>query len=132
MGGRSRRYIEEVGGINTTIHWGEDYDWAKKLKNNGYQVNYSADPIYHNTMGSLWQFIRKQFVGAKTFTTTGFQLMDLSLRDVIYQQVILGIKGMVYGLVRDKDISWFLFPIFTIARIIAYGYTFINNSLRKA
>jgi len=126
-----RRYIEEVGGINTTIHWGEDYDWAKKLKNKGYHVIYSTDPIFHNTMGSLWQFIQKQFVGAKTFTTSGFQLMDLSLKDVIYQQIILGTKGMVSGLVRDRDISWSLFPVFVLARIFAYGYTYANNVLNK-
>ncbi len=124
-----RECLEEIGGVNTAIHWGEDYDWAKKLKRRGYQVVYSKDPIYHNTMDSMRQFIRKQFVGARTFATTGFQLMDLSLGDVIYQQVILGAKAMAHGLVRDKDLSWSLFPVFVGARILAYGYTYLRNGV---
>ena len=126
-----RKCVEEIGGVNTSIHWGEDYDWAKKLKSKGYQVIYSKDPIYHNTMDSMRQFIRKQFVGARTFATTGFKLMDLSLGDIIYQQVILGTKGMAHGLVKDKDLSWSLFPVFILVRILAYGYTYLHNSFGK-
>lgn len=122
-----RKCIEEVGGINRSLHWGEDFDWAQKLKDHGYQVVYIRDPLYHDTMRSLKEFARKQFTGAETLTRTGFQLMNLSSKDVFYEQVVLGTKGMVKGLVKERDISWLLFPLFVFIRGIAYGYTYVKN-----
>lgn len=122
-----RKSIEEIGGINTSLHWGEDFDWAQKLKDRGYQVVFVRDPLYHDTMRSLKQFARKQFTGAKTFTRTGFQLMNLSARAVFYEQVILGTKGMIKGLIVDRDASWLLFPLFVVIKGVAYGYTYVKN-----
>ncbi|MCD6099026.1 MAG: hypothetical protein J7K33_00425, partial [Candidatus Marinimicrobia bacterium] len=98
-----------------------------KLKDHGYQVVYIRDPLYHDTMRSLKEFARKQFTGAKTFTRTGFQLMNLSSRDVFYEQVILGTRGMIKGLIKDRDVSWLLFPLFVLIRGAAYGYTYVKN-----
>lgn len=122
-----RKCIEEIGGVDRSLHWGEDFDWARKLKDHGYQVIYIRDPLYHDTMRSLSQFAGKQFTGAKTFTRTGFQLMNLSSRDVFYEQVVLGTKGMIKGLITGKDVSWLLFPLFVFIRAIAYGYTYVKN-----
>jgi len=122
-----RDCIEEIGGISRTVHWGEDFDWAKKLKERGYQVVFIRDPLYHDTMQSLREFAKKQFTAAKTFTVTGFQLMNLSSSDVFYEQIVLGTKGMIEGLVRYRDPSWLLFPLFVFIRGIAYGYTHIKN-----
>lgn len=126
-----RKCIEEIGGINSSLHWGEDFDWAQKLKDCGYQVVFIRDPLYHDTMRSLKIFARKQFTGAKTFTATGFQLMNLSSRDVFYEQVILGMKGMITGLIIDRDASWLLFPIIVFIRMVAYGYTYAKNFVCK-
>lgn len=127
-----RKFIEEIGGVNTSIHWGEDYDWAGKLMNRGYQVIYIKDPLYHDTMRSLREFAKKQFTGAATFTTSeGFQIMGLSLGDVFYEQIILGTKGMVFGLIRNRDTSWLFFPLFITTRIFAYGYTYLLNKVRQ-
>jgi len=122
-----RKFIEEIGGIDKSFHWGEDFDLANKLKEKGYQVVYIRYPLYHDTMRSLREFARKQFTGAKTFTKTGFRLMNLSSRDVFYEQVVLGTKGMVGGLIKDKDVSWLLFPLFVFIRGAAYGYTYVKN-----
>jgi len=122
-----RDCIEEIGGVSRTIHWGEDFDWAKKLKDRGYQVVFIRDFLYHDTTRSLVKFTKKQFVGARTFTRTGFQLMNLSSKDVFYEQVILGTKGMIEGLVRYRDPSWLLFPLFVFIRGAAYGCTYIMN-----
>ncbi len=127
-----RKAIKEIGGINTSLHWGEDYDWAGKLRDRGYQVVYIKDPIWHDTMMSLREFTRKQFTGAATFTTSqGFRLVQLSLRDVFYEQVILGTKGMILGLLRERDMSWFLYPAFVGARTLAFGYTYISCHARQ-
>jgi len=124
-----RKCIEEIGGVDRSLHWGEDFDWAQKLKDRGYQVVFIRDPLYHDTMRSIKKFAKKQFTGAKTFTATGFQLMNLSSRDVFYEQVVLGIKGMVKGLIVDRDVSWLFFPMFVFIRGIAYGCTYLKNSV---
>lgn len=123
----TRKSIEEIGGINRTLHWGEDFEWAQRLKENGYKVIYHQDPLIHDTMSSLKVFIRKQFSGAKTFTKTGFQLMNLSCYDIFYEQFILGMKGMILGLIREKDISWVLYPLFFLVRTLAYGHTYLAD-----
>jgi glycosyltransferase involved in cell wall biosynthesis len=126
-----RRCFEEIGGINRSLHWGEDFDWAQRLKEHGYQVVLIRDVLYHDTMKSLRQFLEKQFTGAKTFTTTGFRLMALSPREVVYEQVILGTKGMISGLVTEGDLSWLLLPLFIFIRVFAYGSSYVKQLRKK-
>lgn len=126
-----RKCIEEIGGIDRSIHWGADIDWAKKLKDRGYKVVFINYPVYHDTMRSLKQFTKKQFYGARTFTKLGFQLMNLSLGDVLCEQIILGAKGMVVGLIKYRDISWLLFPLFVCIKVFAYVYTYLVNLISK-
>lgn len=126
----SKKAIEDIGGINRNLHWGEDFDWARKLKNKEYKVVFLKDPLYHDTMRSFKRYAKKQFVGAKTFTTTGFGLMNLSFWDVINEQIILGTKGMLKGLFFQRDVSWLLFPPYISVRIIAYIHTYFNNFVR--
>jgi glycosyltransferase involved in cell wall biosynthesis len=125
-----RKYMEEIGGVNKSLHWGEDFDWAQKLKDIGCKVVYIHDPLYHDTMQSLEEFTKKQFTGAKTFTVTGFGLMNLSFWDVFYEQVLIGTKGMVKGILFDHDISWLLFPLIVFIRALAYSYTYINKIVK--
>jgi len=56
--------------------------------------------------------------------------MYLSSRDVFYEQVVLGMKGMVEGVVIDREASWLLFPLFLLIRGFAYGYTHIISFVR--
>jgi glycosyltransferase involved in cell wall biosynthesis len=122
-----KKCLIEIGGVDRYIHWGADFDWAQKLKLCGYQVIYLQDPLYHNTMRSLKQYSKKQFVGAKTFTKTGFKIMDLTIYDMIREQIILGINGMIVGLLIKHDTSWLLYPIYIMIRLVAYVYTYIIN-----
>lgn len=126
-----KKYLEEIGGIDKSLHWGEDFDWAQKLKHLGCQVVIIEDPLYHDTMRSLGKFVRKQFTGAKTFTVTGFQLMGLTSKDIFYEQFVLGAKYMIKGLIKDKDVSWFLFPLFVLIRSTVYSYLYIKNCTFK-
>lgn len=126
-----KKCFEEIGGIDKSLHWGEDFDWAKKLKDKGYQVVFIRDPLYHDTMRSLKQFARKQFTGAQTFAKTGFQLMNLSLKEILYEHLVLGTKGMMNGLIKNRDPSWLLYPLFVFIRGIAYTSTYIRNFSRR-
>ena len=126
-----KKHMTEIGGINILLHWGEDFDWAKKLKDRGYSVIFISDPIYHNTMRTLKQFYDKQFMGANAFTKSGFGMMGLSKKEVFYENFILGIKGMFHGLFIDRDTSWLYYPVFLFIRIVAYSSIFINNIIRR-
>ena len=123
-----RECIDEIGGINRSIHWGEDFEWAKNLKKRGYQVVAIDDPLYHDTMHSIKEFARKQFVGSKTFTKEGFELMGLSFRDLIYENTVLGIKHMLIGLFIKRDPSWLIFPVFIAMRALGYGFSYIKQN----
>jgi len=124
-----RSCFEEIGGINENLHWGEDFDWAVKLKARGYVVVFVPDPLYHNTMRSINLFYHKQFAGAKTFAQTGFGLMGLSQKEVIYENYILGTQGMIRGLIRDRETAWLYYPVILFIRTIAYVSGFLKKGL---
>jgi glycosyltransferase involved in cell wall biosynthesis len=119
--------VDAVGGIDRSIHWGEDFDLALKLKNKGYQVVFIEDPLWHDTMQTLKEFRKKQITGARTFAKTGTGFLGLSIKDVMYEHFVLGTKGMVRGILVDKDASWMLFPLLVSIRVGAYMYIFITN-----
>lgn len=116
-----------IGGVDTCIHWGADFDWAMKFKSCGYKVVFIKDPLYHDTMRTLKEFYRKQFIGAKTFTSTGFGIMGLSNKDIFYENFILGPEAMIRGLIVDRDISWTYYPLFLAIRVFAYSFIIVKN-----
>ena len=124
-----KQRMEEIGGIDRSIHWGLDYDWAKKLKEKGYQVVLTYDALCHNTMTSLQEFARKQFVTADAFTKNDFATTGLSLNNILYEQFVLGAKGMVSGLVRERDYSWALYPLFVLIRCIVFGSAYLKGAV---
>ena len=126
----AKKSINKIGGIDRSIHWGADFDWAQKLKDNQYQVIFIKDYIYHNTMRSVREFIKKQFVGAKTFTKTGFGLMNLSFTDIFYEHII-GTKGMLIGLIKYRDASWLFYPFYVLTRVIAFMFTYLKNLIYR-
>jgi glycosyltransferase involved in cell wall biosynthesis len=125
-----KQYIEDIGGIDRSLRWGEDYDWAKRFKDKGYQVILTYDVLYHNTMTSLREFAKKQFIGAETFSKDGFAVTGLSRNEILYEQFILGAKGMARGLFRERDCSWMLYPLFVLIRVVAYGSAYVGGVLR--
>ena len=126
-----KKVLVEIGGIDRSIHWGADFDWAKRMKNKGYIVVYITDPLYHDTMRTFKQFYYKQFAGAKTFTQTGFQMMGLSKKDIFFEHFIIGFKGMFIGLLVERDLSWLYYPFLLFARLLAYTITTIKNIFQK-
>ncbi|MDD4521509.1 MAG: glycosyltransferase family 2 protein [Methanosarcina sp.] len=127
-----KKAIDDVGGIDRDVHWGEDFNLAKKLKDKGYKLVYIKDPIYHDTdMGlSIKKFVKKQILGANAFTKDNFQSTGLSIREIFHEQVTIGTIGMIRGIIKEKDISWLLFPFLLFIRLIIYGLIFAKNLLR--
>jgi len=118
-----REALEDIGGIRRDIHWGEDFDWAKRLKGKDYVVIAIYDALYHDTMKSMKEFIGKQIKGSNTFARVGgFGLMEMSLKDVMYEQIVLSSLGMVRGLMEGKS-CWLLFPLVLTIRAFVYSYS---------
>lgn len=127
-----KTFLEEVGGLERNYHWGEDYNLANKIRDHGGRLIFIDNPIYHDTnMGSYIYFIKKQIIGANTFLNTGFRHMGLTNLDIIYEQFILGFKGMIKGIIFNHDPSWFLFPVFLSLRVISYLIVYCHILYKK-
>jgi glycosyltransferase involved in cell wall biosynthesis len=124
-----KQCLEEIGGIDRSLHWGEDFDWARRLKEHAYQVVRINDVLYHDTMSSLREFAKKQFIGAETFLRNDFATVGLSKRDLIYEHLMFGTKGIAQGLLIERDYSWTLYPLFLLIRMIAYGSAYLKGTL---
>lgn len=122
-----RDYLEEIGGVDKSIHFGEDLAWATELSNQGYKVVYHKDPIYHYTMLSFGEFTRKQF-GYAVLSQIGSDITGLSTRELIYEQLVVGTKGMVRGLTLDQEWVWLMYPLFVLVRGLAFLTTVVKGS----
>ena len=120
-----RDYLEDAGGINRDYHWGEDFEWAKRLKEHGCQTVYHRDPIYHDTMRNFNEFATTQFVGANSFSESGFEATGMGVTMHAYEQFVLGTYGMILGLMRGEH-SWALFPIYMMIRATAYSRVLVS------
>lgn len=127
-----REALEAVGGVDESLDYVEDLDWAKRLRDAGFKVVYLRDPIYHYTMLGFGRFARKQFMAADRFTRAGGEITGLPVTTIIYEQTVLGIIGMVKGLVFNRDPDWLLFLPMLVVRAIAFGYTLLRIGLERA
>ncbi|MEM2909446.1 MAG: glycosyltransferase [Nitrososphaerota archaeon] len=112
--------VVKSGGIDGRLHWGADFTWAKNLKESGYMVVYTSDPVYHITMSTLREFLRKQIYGARTFTGLGFDLMGLNKTELVYEHIIVGVRGF-RKLFLNREWIWVIYPLLLIARIFTYS-----------
>lgn len=125
-----RQCIESIGGIDRSIHWGLDFDWAKKFMNKGFQVVLIKDALYHNTMISIPELAKKQFIGLTNFKRTGFDMTGQSTRDLLHEFLVLGTKGMISGLLKDRDSSWMLYPLLVLIRAVAFGAAYLEGGFK--
>ena len=124
-----KKCIEKVGGFDKRLLWGEDFDIAKKLTERGYTVIFHKDPLFHETMTTMREFLQKQIVGARTFSETGFELLNLNSKDLLYEHLVLGSNKMLRGLLKQKEKSWALFPLLLFTRLYVYAAVAISTGL---
>ncbi|MCD6515569.1 MAG: glycosyltransferase [Candidatus Odinarchaeota archaeon] len=125
-----KKYIQEVGGFDKRLDWGEDFYIARKLREKGYKVAIHTDPLYHDTMTTLSEFIKKQIRGARLFSTAGIELTGLTLRDLLYEHLAIGARLMFAGLFQEKDVSWIMLPLLVLTRLLVYLILFSRKLLR--
>ena len=120
-----RKAVNEVGGFNRKLHFGDDNELGNRIVKKGYNVVLYDKPLIHDTMKSFSEFTRKQLWGATTLSKTGFSPLGLSIKEAFHEQIILGFKGMVRGLFVEKDFSWIVFPLLLSIRMIVYTIFFM-------
>lgn len=93
------------------------------MKNKGYKLAYIKDPIYYDTdMGlSMKKFMKKQILGATSFTKNNFQSTELSIKELFHEQIAMGTIGMVKGIIKERNFSWLLFSFLLFTRLIIYA-----------
>jgi len=126
-----RKAVEEVGGFNSRLHFGEDIDLANRIAKLGYHVVFFDVPLIHDTMRSVREFLRKQMWGASALSACGFDILGLNARSAFFEQVVLGFRGMVKGLVIDGDSSWSIFPLLIIIRFLVYAAFFLATVMKR-
>jgi glycosyltransferase involved in cell wall biosynthesis len=115
-----KRALDQVGNFNPEMHWGADFDIARRLCNEGFSVVFYSDPIWHDTMRSFREFVRKQKAMANTLSGNGFQMMGLSPWDSLYEQLVLGSLVFLHNL-RQLDSASLIFPPYAMTRLAIYG-----------
>ncbi|MFB3888907.1 MAG: glycosyltransferase family 2 protein [Candidatus Bathyarchaeia archaeon] len=140
----SREAVERVGGFNTRVHFGEDFDLINRILCSGYKVAVFRWPIIHDSMHTLKVYTRKQMWGAssllKTKSTPGdsdllYQCItwDASnqrssrgavLKGIVTSQIIGGFKSMIFGMAKRKQLALAIFPLLLCIRTGVYGLYF--------
>lgn len=140
-----RRALEDAGGFNQHLGFGEDLELGYRIIRLGYRVAIFADPLIHDTMWSLKEYTRKQIWGASALcdaknasvTNLCISWRSDSAKDRISYcmvsavgQIITGIRGIISGLHRDKDLSCLLLPILLGIRVFVYSGFFLVHAKR--
>jgi hypothetical protein len=81
-------------------------------------------------MKSLKEFTKKQLTGADTFIDTGFGLMGLTLSQILYENYILGTRGMMITELSRKRSILECYILF-IPLIRTFAYSLINVLTKK-
>jgi glycosyltransferase involved in cell wall biosynthesis len=133
-----RRSFDDVGGFDSRIQWGEDFDLTRRIIANGFEIAIYDDPIFHNSMRTLHEFISKQIRAASFLsqvnrrdTILGRQLLVQSMTwsasrqheplvKLAIEHGIVAIKCSVAGSLRTRDPSWLLIPLLMMIRVLAY------------
>jgi len=126
-----RKAYVEAGGINTNLHFGEDYDLTLKILRLGYTYIIYPDPIIHDTMYSLKQYTRKQFWGARALREAPHSIVSATVSWGNYNEnpIVSGIKhlwsfiaSIPLGIKKYRDASILVVsPIMMTIRGIIYG-----------
>jgi glycosyltransferase involved in cell wall biosynthesis len=122
------RAVEAVGGFDVTADFGEDMILAGRLKRAGYCVAYSPDPLIHDSMYSLREIYRKQRWGAQAVRASGWDLMEQPLSSLLREQMLVGGRAFLRGLIRDRDSAWWAFPVVLAVKAAAYGSVALHRT----
>ncbi len=125
-----RSAVQVVGGFNPAIGFGEDYELATKLKQAGYHVILHADPLIHDTMYSLREMYRKQRWGADAIQQHGATLLAQSYRDAAHEQILVGFKAMLRGLLMGHW-HWLAYPLLLAAKLLPYSQAVVVRTIKQ-
>lgn len=139
-----RKAVEEAGGFNTSLHFGEDLELSYRIMKLGYKVVILNESIIHDTMYSLKEYTKKQIWGATSLANADPSIVSICLNwsaneltarkpsmvENTLGYIVNNVKGMANGLAKEKDLSWLIFPILLTIRVMIYGrFLFLKKLL---
>lgn len=114
-----RSLVEQVGGIDVSIHYGEDFYLAGKLARHGYKVVIDEDPLYHLSHSSLGEWLAKERQRTRNFRETGYyRLTGIPAGHLVGKQLRAMLKSVTMGSIMDGDPSWFLVLLLMLIRTV--------------
>ena len=125
-----RSAVQDVGGFNENVHWGEDFELGIKLKDAGYQVVQVDSVLYHDTMRTWQEFLSTQITGSRSFSDSGFENFGISTVDILYEQYVVGIRQMFVNVIQGNS-CWIFFPPYIIIKSLIYAHTFLSDITTK-
>jgi glycosyltransferase involved in cell wall biosynthesis len=124
-----RAALDQVGGFNPRIGFGEDFDLAARLKAAAFRVILHEDPLIHDTMFSLPELYRKQQWGAGSVVAHGIENLGQSYFDAFYEQYLVGLRAMLKGLFVERKPSWLAYPLLVGAKTLPYVRAMITREI---
>jgi len=124
-----RSALDQIGGFDLRIGFGEDFDLAARLKCADFRVILHEDPLIHDTMFSLPELYRKQQWGAGSVVAHGIENLSQSYWDAFYEQYLVGLGAMLKGLFVERKPWWLAYPLLVGAKTIPYARAFITREL---
>jgi glycosyltransferase involved in cell wall biosynthesis len=124
-----RAALDQIGGFDTSIGFGEDFDLAGRLKAAGFSVVLHQDTLIHDTMFSLPELYRKQQWGAGSVATHGIENLGQSYSDAFYEQYLVGLRAMLKGLLVEHKPWWLAYPLLVGAKTIPYARAIVTREI---
>lgn len=145
-----RQAYNEVGGFNSCVNFGEDFELTSRIVSKGYTVLVFQKPIIHDTMYSIKEFSRKQVLGASSLfgtapTCKNLELITMSMTwkvanslsakkgivaSAVSEHFLIIFPIMCKGVFREKNFSLLLLPILMLIRIGIYFIFFISRKFQ--
>ncbi|MDH5769974.1 MAG: glycosyltransferase family 2 protein [Candidatus Bathyarchaeota archaeon] len=135
----------EQAGSYSRLEFGEDFDLTLRILGLGYRVVHHEDPIFHNSMRTLREFVLKQIRGARSLSmirrrpgnvdllkiclSWSFRRSKQSAINDVMSHLQTAIKSTISSYAKTRDSSWLLVPLLLLIRTIVYGSFFLRSEL---
>ncbi len=134
--------FNEVGGFMPRY---DEAEFSIKAKERGFsKIGFVREVgIYHHHLENIWQFIGKRIRRGKEFMSrklmtedskkieSGVWLDKYNKREFLKSaflcvSIIYPTYECIRGYLRDRDVAWFLHPLFSFLTIIVYGFVYVR------
>jgi cellulose synthase/poly-beta-1,6-N-acetylglucosamine synthase-like glycosyltransferase len=136
-----KELVLKVGNFKEHLPRMEDIDLTYRLLQNGYRLIFVPNTyIYHHFVDSLSSYTKKTykriliFINYHDFCAFTYAPKNLNgkisfLKNILVHMSILGLLiPVAKGIKKDRDISWFYYPVIVLTTIIIQLFALISNT----